>query len=94
MGINYQKLFKMVCENSHSWVRLAVIGIFTIYLFIIFQAWYDVYKNTLLRLLGVDSLSEAQVLWSTVFITGVFLIFVKIGLNAEIEPIILSQGFG
>lgn len=81
----------MVCDQSHPHFRLAIIAIFTIFLIVIFQAWYDVYKTVLYNLIGTNRPSDSQVFWSTLALTFAFLFFIKVGLSADIEPILITQ---
>jgi len=82
----------MVCANGHPTHRTIVIVVLTLFLLVLFQAWYDVYINGLTAVLGQPP-TEKQLFWSTLGLTLAFFFIVKVGLNTELYEIFSAQGF-
>lgn len=82
-----------VCDRAHPWVRLAVIFFFTMMILIISQYLFEVFWIGMTNLLGVEKMSESQVVWMTVFLIFLFIFFMKFGLNEDLETFVRNTGF-
>lgn len=82
-----------VCDRAHPWVRLAVIFFFTMWILVLSQYIFEVIWIGMNNLLGVKEMSESQVVWMTVFLIILFIFFMKVGLNEDLETFIRNTGF-